>query len=132
MTKPSVLPFLMFQGEASVALDFYLSVFPDGRIDELDRYGRGEAGAEGTIRRARFTLGDQSILCTDSAVTHDFGFTPAISFLIECTSEQQVRDLARRLADGGFELMPVGQYGFSRLFAWVQDRFGLNWQCNLA
>ncbi len=130
MTK-SVLPFLMFQGEASAALDLYASVFPDSRIDELERYGAGSPGPEGGIRRARFTVGGQSVLLYDSPIKHAFSFTPSFSFMVQCDTEEELRRLSDALKDGGSELMPAGAYGFSSLFAWVVDRFGVSWQLNL-
>jgi predicted 3-demethylubiquinone-9 3-methyltransferase (glyoxalase superfamily) len=127
----TVRPFLMFQGgEASAALDFYLTLFPDARVDAMERYGAGGPGPEGTIKVARFTIGGQSVMCSDSFVKHAFTFTPSFSFFIDCHSEERVRELADRLKEGGGELMPVGNYGFSKLFAWVADRFGVSWQIN--
>lgn len=128
-----VRPFLMFQGGAgSAALDFYLSLFPEARIEAIERYGSGEPGPEGTIKLARFALGDQTVLCSDSFIRHAFDFTPSFSFFVECRSEERLLELAGRLKQGGAELMPVGNYGFSRLFTWVNDRFGVSWQLNLA
>jgi predicted 3-demethylubiquinone-9 3-methyltransferase (glyoxalase superfamily) len=124
----SILPFLMFQGDGEAALAFYASALPESRIDEVERWVAGEAGAEGGIKRARFTIGGQSVLCTDSPVKHAFTFTPSFSFWIECASEDELRRLSAVLAEGGAELMPVGTYGFSTLFAWVSDRFGVSWQ----
>jgi predicted 3-demethylubiquinone-9 3-methyltransferase (glyoxalase superfamily) len=130
MQTPSVLPFLMFQGTGSAALDFYVSVFPDARIEEAARYGPGEAGPEGSIKRARFTIGGQSVLCTDSFVKHAFSFTPSFSFFVACNSESEVRRLSEVLKEGGSEMMPAANYGFSTLFSWVSDRFGVSWQLN--
>ena len=127
----TVRPFLMFQdGQGSAALDFYLSLFPDAKIDAIERYGAEGPGPEGTIKVATFTIGGQSVRCSDSFVKHAFGFTPSFSFFIDCKSEARVRELADQLKQGGGELMPVGNYGFSRLFAWVADRFGMSWQIN--
>jgi predicted 3-demethylubiquinone-9 3-methyltransferase (glyoxalase superfamily) len=128
----TITPFLMFQGDGAAALDFYLSTFPDSRLDQIERYGTGEPGTEGQIKLARFTVGGQSVLCFDSFVKHAFTFTPSFSFWIECSSEDEVRRLADTLKEGGSELMPVGDYGFSKLFAWVSDRFGVSWQINCA
>jgi predicted 3-demethylubiquinone-9 3-methyltransferase (glyoxalase superfamily) len=128
----TVTPFLMFQGDGSAALDFYLVTFPESRIDQIERYGPGGPGPEGQIKRARFTLGGQSVLCFDSPVKHAFAFTPSFSFWIECGSEDEVRTLAETLKAGGSELMPIANHGFSTLFAWVSDRFGVSWQINYA
>ena len=87
-------------------------------------------GAEGSIRRARFTIGGQSVLCTDSVVKHSFSFTPSFSFFVECGYEDEVRRLSHVLKEGGSEMMPVANYGFSAPFAWVSDRFGVSWQLN--
>jgi predicted 3-demethylubiquinone-9 3-methyltransferase (glyoxalase superfamily) len=84
------------------------------------------------VKRARFTIGDQTLLCIDSPIKHAFGFTPALSLFVECASADEIRRLAPELAEGGAVLMPLGSYGFSRLFAWVNDRFGVSWQLNLA
>jgi predicted 3-demethylubiquinone-9 3-methyltransferase (glyoxalase superfamily) len=130
MQAPSVLPFLMFQGDGSAALDFYLSVFPDAQIEEVKRYGPDEAGPQGSIKRARLKIGGQSVLCTDSFVKHAFSFTPSFSFFVDCSSATEVRRLSDVLKEGGNELMPAANYGFSTLFAWVSDRFGVSWQLN--
>jgi predicted 3-demethylubiquinone-9 3-methyltransferase (glyoxalase superfamily) len=121
----------MFQGgNGSTALDFYLSVFPDAKVEQIERYGEGAGGPAGSIKLARFTIGQQSVLCTDSPITHAFTFTPSFSFFVECASEQEVRRLSAILKEGGAELMPCGNYGFSTLFALVSDRFGVSWQVN--
>lgn len=128
----SVKPFLMFQGKkAEEAMDFYASLFPNCAIDEIVRYGPDEAGPEGTVMVARFHIGDQSILCIDSPVTHAFTFTPSLSLFVECESEAQIREIYAALSEGGEELMALGDHGFSREFAWVNDRFGVSWQLNL-
>jgi predicted 3-demethylubiquinone-9 3-methyltransferase (glyoxalase superfamily) len=129
----TVRPFLMFQGGVgSAALDFYLSLFPDARVEAMERYGPEGHGPDGTIKVARFSIAGQSVVCSDSFIKHAFDFTPSFSFFVEVDSEQRLRDLANRLKQGGREFMPVGDYGFSRLFAWVGDRFGVSWQINLA
>ena len=133
MSSLTVTPFLMFQGgKASAAIDYYLATFPDAGIEGLERFGHGEQGAEGSIKAATLVIAGQRLRIFDSPVPHAFDFTPAISFFVDCTSEAQLRDLAGKLQDGGAALMPLNNYGFSRLFAWVNDRFGVSWQLNLA
>jgi predicted 3-demethylubiquinone-9 3-methyltransferase (glyoxalase superfamily) len=128
----SLTPFLLFQdGVAEEAMQLYVSVFPGSEIRRVDRYGPGEPGAAGSVKRAEIVVAGQRILCIDSPVTHEFGFTPSVSLFVECDTEEELRAAARRLLAHGSELMPIGSYGFSRLFVWISDRFGVSWQLNL-
>lgn len=127
----AVTPFLMFEGKAEEAMNFYVSLFPDARVTSLTRYGPGETGAEGSAMKATFTLNGRSFMCFDSPVKHEFSFTPAISLFVDCDSEPEVDALFARLSEGGKVLMPLGAYPFSRRFAWVSDRFGVSWQLGL-
>lgn len=127
-----VLPFLMFQGQCQAALDQYVSIFPGARVASISHYGPGEHSPEGTVRQARFTLGGQTVMCIDSPPVHAFTFTPSFSFWVECDSEEELRALADRLKEGGGEMMPPGNYGFSTFFTWISDRFGVSWQLNVA
>jgi predicted 3-demethylubiquinone-9 3-methyltransferase (glyoxalase superfamily) len=127
----TVHPFLMFEGRAEEAMRLYVSLFEDGEIEVLERYGPGQAGPEGAVRHGAFRVGGQSVRCIDSPVHHDFTFTPAASLFVDCASKAEVARLAAALAEGGSELMPLGDSGFSRAFAWVNDRFGVSWQLNL-
>jgi len=121
----------MFQGGAEEAINFYISLFPAAQILEIARYGANQPGPEGSIQKARFVLAGQTILCIDSPVKHDFTFTPSFSFFVDCESEDQLSRLHAELSAGGSVLMPLANYGFSRSFAWVSDRFGVSWQLNL-
>ena len=124
-------PFLMFEGRAEEALDFYVATIPDSRIEHIDRYGAGEPGPEGSVRLAQAVVARLPVLASDSFVRHAFTFTPSISFMLTCEDEEEVDRLAAALAEGGGVLMPPGNYGFSRKFAWVNDHFGVSWQVNL-
>jgi predicted 3-demethylubiquinone-9 3-methyltransferase (glyoxalase superfamily) len=128
-----VTPFLMFQGGvAEAALTFYTSLFDDAAVLEIARYGPGMPGPEGTVMRASFSLAGQVFFCSDSPVAHGFDFTPSFSVWIETESEAELERLFAALGEGGAELMPLGSYGFSSRFGWVNDRFGVSWQLNLA
>lgn len=126
-----ISPFLMFEGNAEAAINFYTSLFPGGSVDEMARYGAGEPGPEGTVKIARFTIASQTFFVSDSFVKHGFSFTPALSLFIECESEAEIDRLYTAFLDGGSALMPIDNYGFSRRFGWVNDRFGVSWQLNL-
>jgi predicted 3-demethylubiquinone-9 3-methyltransferase (glyoxalase superfamily) len=69
--------------------------------------------------------GTKTLTCTDRIVKHDFTFTPAVSPFVACKSEADIRRLSSALADSGCVLMPLGHYGFGRMFAWVRDRYGV-------
>ena len=122
---------LMFAGEASRALELYAAVFPSFRIARLDRYGKGEPGAEGSVKYAEASLGGHALIVIDSPVQHAFTFTPAMSLFVDCDSEQALEAAFAQLAAGGRVLMPVGDYGFSTKFGWCADRFGVSWQLRL-
>ncbi|MFJ7586209.1 VOC family protein [Streptomyces sp. NPDC097617] len=128
-----ITTFLMFEGRAEEAMTFYLSLFDDAEVLGISRYGADDAGAgeEGKVRHAAFSLAGQTFMCIDSSVTHEFGFTPAVSLYIQCDSEAEIERLYAALSEQGTELMPIGSYGFSTRFGWVNDRFGVSWQLNL-
>jgi predicted 3-demethylubiquinone-9 3-methyltransferase (glyoxalase superfamily) len=128
----SVTTFLMFEGSAEEAMKLYVSLFNDSEITSIERYGPGEAGAEGTVKRATFKLCGQNVMCSDSAVKHAFTFTPSISLFVACASENELIDAFDKLSNDGKVLMPLNNYGFSKKFGWVSDRFGVSWQLNLA
>jgi len=132
MADVTVHPFLMFEGKAEEAINFYVSLFPGAKILDIQRYGANQPGPEGSVMKASFSIGNQTVLCTDSFVKHGFTFTPSFSFFVDCASEKEIGRLSASVSEGGATLMPLGEYGFSRKFAWVSDRFGVSWQLNLA
>jgi predicted 3-demethylubiquinone-9 3-methyltransferase (glyoxalase superfamily) len=132
MTDSKIRPFLMFEGKAEEAMNFYVSLFRDAEVLHVLQYGPNAPGTEGSVMKASFRIGNQNVMCTHSFVKHDFSFTPAFSLFVECDSEDEIRRLYAALVAGGNAPMPIGKYGFSRMFAWVNDRFGVSWQLNLA
>ena len=123
-----ITPFLMFQGQAEEAINFYMSIFNDSEIIRLARYEAGEPGKEGEVSQAVFSINGQEFICTDTFVQHAFTFTPSISLFVECDSEEEINDAYIKLADSGELLMPLDSYPFSKKFGWVQDKFGVSWQ----
>lgn len=127
-----VTPFLMFQeGNAEEAMNFYTSLIEDSEITNIVHYGPNEAGDEGTVMQATFTLKGQEFMCIDSNVKHQFTFTPAMSIYITCDTEEEIDHLYQKLNEEGQALMALGDHGFSKKFGWVNDRFGVSWQLNL-
>lgn len=129
--KTSVTPFLMFTGKAEEAMGFYVSLFPGARINEIQRWGAGEQGAEGSVKLATFSLNGQKMICSDSPAVHDFTFTPSFSLFVACADADALDRYCEALSAEGKFLMPPDNYGFSTRFAWVEDRFGVSWQLNL-
>jgi predicted 3-demethylubiquinone-9 3-methyltransferase (glyoxalase superfamily) len=129
----SVHTHLMFQnGRAQEALRYYEELFEgDFTIDELDTYGEDGPGPTGQVQLAICTLLGQRITCIDSPVQHGFDMTPAISLFVECDDADEQDRLFAALSDGGETFMPLDDYGFSRRYGWVADRFGVPWQLNL-
>jgi predicted 3-demethylubiquinone-9 3-methyltransferase (glyoxalase superfamily) len=123
-TKQKITPTLMFVGEqcgkAEAAINFYTSVFNNAEIGNILRYGKGEEpDKERTIKHAAFTLENQGFAAMDSARKHDFTFNEAISFMVECETQEEIDYYWEKLtADGGQESM----------CGWLKDKFGVSWQ----
>ena len=124
--------FLMFIGRAEEAINFYTSLFENSEIKSITRYGKEEPSREGEVIHAIFTLAGQEYMAIDSEDVHAFTFTPSMSIYVQCESEDEFDRLYTALSAGGEVLMPVDDYGFSKKFAWINDRFGVSWQFNLA
>ena len=122
---------LMFEGKAEEAMNFYVSLFKGSEVVRVERYGPGEPGAEGSVKRAEFVLGGHRLACIDSPMKHNFTFTPSVSLFVDCEDEAELDAAFGRLSEGGLVLMPPGNHGFSAKFAWINDRFGVSWQLNL-
>jgi predicted 3-demethylubiquinone-9 3-methyltransferase (glyoxalase superfamily) len=122
-------PFLMFQGQAQGALALYRETFPDFEQILLQEHPPGPLA--GQVAMARIRIGGQEIMLNDSPPIHAFTFTPSSSIFVDCDDEAQLRELAVKLSDGGGVMMEVDNYGFSTLFTWVADKFGVSWQLNL-
>jgi predicted 3-demethylubiquinone-9 3-methyltransferase (glyoxalase superfamily) len=123
--------FFMFDGQAEEAMNFYISLFDRSEIINIQRYGKDEAGPEGSVIQAGFTLNGVEYMCIDSPVKHQFNFTPAISIFVICETEEEIDRLFAKLSEGGNVFMPLTSYPFSERFGWTSDRFGVSWQLNL-
>lgn len=127
-----ITPFLMFQdGQAEDAMNYYTSLIEESKITSIVRYGANESGTEGTVKNATFSLKGQEFLCIDSNLKHQFSFTPSFSIYVTCDSEEELNQLYEKLIMDGQALMPLDDYGFSKKFGWLNDRFGVSWQLNL-
>ena len=120
--QPGISPYLLFTGEqfgrAEEALERYVSIFEHSRITHIQRRGAGEDEREGTLLQGRAVLDGREVIAMESGLGHDFTFTPAVSFSIDCRTQEEVDRLWEALTDGGEESQ----------CAWLIDRFGVSWQ----
>ena len=122
-------PFITVEKRAQEALDFYQGTFPSFSLESLQHHAEPH---QDLVMLATFSVRGQAVMISDSFVEHEWGITPGISFFIDAESEDELNGLANALCVDGQVHMPAGNYGFSTMFAWVEDRFGVNWQLNLA
>ena len=126
-----VTTFLMFTGKAEEAMNVYTVLFPDSKIETIERYGPDGPGPPGSVKLAVMNLAGTRYMCIDSPAAHAFTFTPSISLFVALDTREHLDAVYAALSDGGTILMPPGAYGFSTWFTWLQDRFGVSWQLNL-
>lgn len=112
-----ITPFLWFDNQAEEAMNYYLSIFEDSQVLSVSRYGEGGPGPAGSVITASFRLGNQEFVALNGGPA--FTFTEAVSFQIDCKSQDEVDYFWDKLtADGG----EPGQCG------WLKDKYGLSWQ----
>jgi predicted 3-demethylubiquinone-9 3-methyltransferase (glyoxalase superfamily) len=125
-----IIPCLLFDGKAEEATDFYTSIFKNSKAVSIMRYGEAGPGPKGTVMSATFQLDGQEFIALNGGP--QFTFSPAISFFVNCETQKEVDDLWKKLSEGGTVLMELDKYPFSEKFGWVEDKFGVSWQLNLA
>ena len=127
-----ITPFLTFQeNNAEEAMHYYIELFDNSEILSITHYGKDGPASEGSVMMAMFILDGKKFICSDSYVKHEWTFSPAISLFTECQNENHFQQLFEKLSENGQVLMEPENYGFSRKFSWVQDKFGISWQLNL-
>jgi predicted 3-demethylubiquinone-9 3-methyltransferase (glyoxalase superfamily) len=111
-----ITPFLWFDGKAEEAMNFYVSVFKNSKVVRVTRYGEAGPGPKGTVMSATFQLDGQDFFALNGGP--QFVFTPAISFFVNCETQQEVDELWQKLSEGGKK----------ERCGWLKDRYGLSWQ----
>ena len=119
----SATTFLMFQGQAHEAIEQYQQWFQDLEVVTIEYMENSRQ-----VAMAILHLKGLKLMLNDSVIQHNFTFTPSTSIFIECDSEEEIKNLVGQIVESGKALMPLDNYGFSKQFAWVQDRFGVSWQ----
>jgi predicted 3-demethylubiquinone-9 3-methyltransferase (glyoxalase superfamily) len=111
-----ITPFLWFNGKAEEAANLYTSVFKNSKIGRIARYGEAGPGPKGTVMSVTFQLDGQEFIALNGGP--QFTFSPAVSFLVSCETQEEVDQLWEKLSEGGQK----------QRCGWLQDEYGLSWQ----
>jgi predicted 3-demethylubiquinone-9 3-methyltransferase (glyoxalase superfamily) len=111
-----ITPFLWFDQQAEEAMHFYTSIFKNSKVGTVSRYGEAGPGPKGSVMSVTFELEGQQFFALNGGP--HFSFTPAISFFVNCETQQEVDDLWEKLSAGG-EKNSCG---------WLRDKYGVSWQ----
>jgi predicted 3-demethylubiquinone-9 3-methyltransferase (glyoxalase superfamily) len=114
--KQRITPFLWFDSQAEEAAAFYTSVFKNSKIQTVTRYGDAGPGPKGSVMTVAFELDGQNFVALNGGPV--FKFSEAISFVVNCETQEEVDEYWDKLTAGGQEI----QCG------WLKDKYGLAWQ----
>jgi predicted 3-demethylubiquinone-9 3-methyltransferase (glyoxalase superfamily) len=113
---PKITPYLWFDNNAEEAIQFYSSIFKNSKTVNVSRYGEGGPLPKGTLMSATFEVEGQQFMALNGGP--HFKFNEAISFFVNCETQEEVDELWEKLSEGGEE----GRCG------WLKDKYGLSWQ----
>jgi predicted 3-demethylubiquinone-9 3-methyltransferase (glyoxalase superfamily) len=115
-----ITPFLWFDNQAEEAVNFYISIFRNSKVVNVARYGEDSAKvsgrSQGSVMTVAFELDGQPFVALNGGPV--FTFSPAISFIVDCQTQQEVDHLWEKLSAGG-EQQQCG---------WLKDKYGVTWQ----
>ena len=111
-----ITPFLWFNGQAEEAANLYTSLFKNSKIGNIARYGEAGPGPKGTVMSVTFQLNGQEFIALNGGP--QFTFSPAVSFLVSCETQEEVDRLWEKLSEGGRK----------DRCGWLQDKYGVSWQ----
>ncbi len=111
-----ITPFLWYTDQAEEAANFYTSIFKDSKINSITRYGEGGPGPKGSVMTVAFEIEGQAFVALNGGPVYKF--TPAVSFVIHCDTQEEVDSFWEKLSAGGRTDRCGG----------LTDKFGLSWQ----
>jgi predicted 3-demethylubiquinone-9 3-methyltransferase (glyoxalase superfamily) len=110
-----IIPVLWFKNEAEEAVNYYASIFPDAKVTDVQRFGDVGPMPKGTVMTAMLEIHGQEFMALNGGRE---GFSPAISLMVNCETQEEVDRLWPKLSAGGVE-QPCG---------WLKDKYGVSWQ----
>lgn len=122
-----IIPHLWYDKEAKEAALFYTGLFNHSKLLNVTVI---ENTPSGDAEMVTFELAGQEFMAISAGPY--FKFNPSIPLMVLCASAEEVNALGKALPEGGSELMPIGEYQFSKRYGWIQDRYGLSWQLMLS
>ncbi len=111
-----ITPFLWFDGKAEEAAKFYTSIFKNSKIENIARYPEGAPAPAGAVMSVTFQIEGQEFHALNGGPMYKF--TPAVSFFVNCATQEEVDELWEKLSAGGTP----------NRCGWLQDKFGVSWQ----
>jgi predicted 3-demethylubiquinone-9 3-methyltransferase (glyoxalase superfamily) len=111
-----ITPCLWFDDNAEEAVNYYTSVFTDSKIGKISRYGDTGPGVPGSVLTCTFSLNGKEFMALNGGPM--FKFTEAVSFVVDCETQQEIDMYWEKLSVGG-EIQQCG---------WLKDKFGLSRQ----
>jgi predicted 3-demethylubiquinone-9 3-methyltransferase (glyoxalase superfamily) len=111
-----ITPFLWFDDKAEEAANFYVSIFANSKVLSIARYGEAGPRPKGTVMTVKFQLEGQEFVALNGGP--HFTFSPAISFVVNCETQEEVDELWEKLCEGGE----------TQRCAWLKDKYGVSWQ----
>ena len=111
-----ISPSLWFDTQAEEAAEFYVSIFKNSRIESTARYLEGMPGPVGSVMTVRFVLDGEEFVALNGGPV--FTFSQAVSFVVNCDTQDEVDDMWTKLSEGGKK----------QVCGWLTDKFGLSWQ----
>ena len=118
-----IVPHLWFDTEAKEAAEFYTSIFPNSKINNITTIRNTPSGDCDIIS---FFLAGYEFQAISAGPY--FKFNPSVSFIVGCETKIEIDQLWKKLSKGGQALMPLDKYPFSERYGWIQDQYGVSWQ----
>jgi predicted 3-demethylubiquinone-9 3-methyltransferase (glyoxalase superfamily) len=122
-----IVPHLWFDKEAKEAAAFYVSLFPDSKVNNISRITDTPSGDCDVVT---FTLAGQDFMSISAGPY--FKFNPSISLFVDFDKEEDIKKAWDTLIQGGKTLMPLDTYPWAKKYGWLADKYGLTWQLSMS